>query len=77
LIFFVTDGETSGVGNSERNVLLNKLQREKNSLIMGIGIGRGISQSIVKEAYPLAAWVPEVENLPLEFINIFRGIIHR
>jgi hypothetical protein len=74
LVFLVTDGDTR---EGDRLSLLNRLKKERNAEVFGIGIGGGISLETVKHNYPHALYVREPKDLPAELINLMRSIIHR
>lgn len=75
LIFVLTDGETTRL--DERQEVLDTLEKKKNALIFGVGIGKDINLQTIIQQYKQGIAVSEVSKVPQKLIEVIRSIIKR
>lgn len=74
IVIVLTDGQT--YKPPERAELITKIQKDRG-IIIGIGIGRGISEEILQENYPAYINIQNPEELPGEFVKLLNRLITR
>lgn len=75
IIFLLTDGET--IVNEARTQNLDALIHRYHAQIFGVGIGKDISQDVLRRMYPNSLQVTDVQAVPQALIGVMRSVIKR